>query len=227
MSARLALFPLATVLFPGLVLPLSVTEDRYRALARDLIALPPAAPRQFGVVAIHRGNALLNPPLRGGGRAVTLHGIGCAAVVRSITAHPDGRYDIVSVGRRRFEVTGMDTAAAPYLTAEVRWLPEHTDAAAAALAPGVLTELRRYLGLLRGPAAAAEQLPTDPLVVSYLVGAAVTLGIDDRQLLLAAPDTAARLRTGRQLLRRECALLRRVRAVPTPLDQWSTRPLPN
>ena len=50
------LFPLGTVLFPGLVLPLHVFEERYRALVRDLMALPDGdPPREFGVVAIAAG----------------------------------------------------------------------------------------------------------------------------------------------------------------------------
>ncbi|MEU5673505.1 LON peptidase substrate-binding domain-containing protein, partial [Micromonospora sp. NPDC047753] len=45
MTARLPVFPLATVLFPGLVLPLHIFEERYRALVRHLVGLPDGAPR--------------------------------------------------------------------------------------------------------------------------------------------------------------------------------------
>lgn len=55
MTTALPLFPLNSVLFPGLVLPLNVFEQRYRALIRDLHALPEDAPRRFGVVAIRDG----------------------------------------------------------------------------------------------------------------------------------------------------------------------------
>lgn len=228
MTGQVALFPLATVLFPGLVLPLHVFEERYRTLVRDLLALPADAPREFGVVAIHRGSEVFDAAAGPNPRAVTLHGTGCSATVRSVTAHPDGRFDVVAVGRRRFEVVGLDAAAGPYLTAEVRWLDEPPGAAAAALVPAVRDALRAYLALLGDDAAAAEeQLPTDPRVLSYLVGATALLTVADRQALLTAPDTAARLRLGRRLLSRECGLLRRVRAVPQPLDTWAHRPLPN
>ncbi|NHW87732.1 peptidase S16, partial [Escherichia coli] len=46
MTARLPVFPLATVLFPGLVLPLHIFEERYRTLVRHLIELPEGAPRE-------------------------------------------------------------------------------------------------------------------------------------------------------------------------------------
>ncbi|MFG3255829.1 LON peptidase substrate-binding domain-containing protein [Streptomyces sp. NPDC048172] len=55
MTTALPLFPLNTVLFPGLVLPLNIFEPRYRALMRDLLDLPEDAPRRFGVVAIRDG----------------------------------------------------------------------------------------------------------------------------------------------------------------------------
>ena len=42
-TVRLPLFPLNSVLFPGLVLPLNVFEERYRAMARDLTAARPGA----------------------------------------------------------------------------------------------------------------------------------------------------------------------------------------
>ncbi|HEX5740777.1 MAG TPA: LON peptidase substrate-binding domain-containing protein, partial [Pilimelia sp.] len=143
-------------------------------------------------------------------------------------AHPDGRFDVVAVGRRRFVVVGLDAAAGPYLSAEVRWLDEPTDAGAAALVPVVQDALGAYVALLRAdPAASAEQLPADPLVLSYFVGATAQLTVADRQALLTAPDTATRLRLGRRLLSRECGLLRRVRAVPKPLAAWAHRPLPN
>ena len=46
MSETLPLFPLGTVLYPGLLLPLHVFEERYRQLVRDLLAGP--EPRTFG-----------------------------------------------------------------------------------------------------------------------------------------------------------------------------------
>ncbi|MGH3326037.1 MAG: LON peptidase substrate-binding domain-containing protein, partial [Streptomyces sp.] len=55
MTTALPLFPLNSVLFPGLVLPLNIFEQRYRALMRDLLAIPEDTPRRFGVVAIRDG----------------------------------------------------------------------------------------------------------------------------------------------------------------------------
>jgi Lon protease-like protein len=122
MGRPLPLFPLGSVLFPGLVLPLQVFESRYRALVRDLMALPDGSPREFGVVAIQRGWEVEN----GMATAPSLHEVGCTAQVRQVTEHDDGRFDLVTVGRQRFRIAGIDRESAPYLLADVEFLPEGT-----------------------------------------------------------------------------------------------------
>lgn len=221
----LPLFPLGTVLFPGLVMPLHVFEERYRSLVRDIMALPDATPRVFGVVAIRRGWEVADA-----GAAVTLYDIGCTAEVRQITEHPDGRFDLVTVGRHRFEITQILPGGTPYLRAQVRYLPEPStaDADADRLGPRVLAAFRTYLRLVHTSASEiAEQLPDDPQVLSHLVAATASLTVADRQRLLAAPDTAARLRAELAVLHREINLLRQVRAVPATLADLPGRPGPN
>ena len=53
MSELLPMFPLSTVLFPGMRLPLHIFEPRYRQLIQDLLAGP--QPGRFGVIAIRKG----------------------------------------------------------------------------------------------------------------------------------------------------------------------------
>jgi uncharacterized protein len=252
MTARLPLFPLGSVLFPGLVLPLHVFEPRYRELVRHLLEQPADQSREFGVVAIQRGWEVgteaapgdVPPPATSA--ALTLHEVGCTAEVRQVTELPDGRFDLVTVGRRRFRIDRVDPQAAPYLVAEVEWLPEPAgqEEAADLLAPRVLASFRQYLGLIGdsrpgespaeevgegvgGGGPSGEQLPEDATVLSHLVAATAALTLDDRQRLLAAPDTATRLRTELRLLARETALLRQVRAVPVPLSELAVPPSSN
>lgn len=243
MTARLPLFPLGTVLFPGLVLPLHVFEPRYRDLVRDLLALPAGQAREFGVVAIQRGWEVGAEAVAGDATApatsatLTLHEVGCTAEIRQVTELPDGRFDLTTVGRRRFRITRVEPGVARYLVAEVEWLPEPRgqEEAADQLAPRVLASFRRYLGLMRGPRSAgspatdevSEQLPEDPTVLSHLVAATAALTLEDRQRLLAARDTATRLRAELRLLARESALLRQVRAVPVPLSELAVPPSSN
>ncbi len=221
------MFPLATVLFPGLVLPLHIFEERYRALVRHLVALPDGAPREFGVVAIRSGWEVASGPGQEMSGDVTLHEVGCTAELRQVTELEDGGFDIVTVGRRRFRVGEVDRSSAPYLTAEVRWLPEPDgpDETADLLAARVIAVFRQYLGLIRAEAGElTEQLPEDPTVLSHLVAATAALTVTDRQQLLAIDDTAARLRAELHLLNREAALLRQVRAVPVPLAELASPP---
>lgn len=264
MDARLPVFPLGTVLFPGLVLPLHIFEARYLELMRHLIDLPDGAPREFGVVAIRSGGAApiatapesataphgatswdqerSGPEEPAGERGaepadrrpdtapVTLHEIGCTAELRQVTELPDGRLDIVTVGRRRFRIGEVDEESTPYLTAEVEWLPEPPgqEQLADLLAPRVLAVFRRYLTLVRDdPEEVSEQLPDDPTVLSHLVAATAALTLTDRQRLLATPDTAGRLGAELRLLNREAALLRQVRAVPVPLTELAVPASPN
>jgi Lon protease-like protein len=217
------------VLFPGLVLPLHVFEPRYRALVRHLMDLPDGTPREFGVVAIQRGwetetGTAVRPA------SLTLHEIGCSAELRQVTELPEERFDLVTVGRRRFQIDRVDADEAPYLVAEVSWLPEPTghEEAADLLAPRVLAMFRQYLRLMRtDDPDIGEQLPDDPMVLSHLVAATAALSVEDRQRLLAAPDTASRLRAELRLLGRESGLLRQVRAVPVPLSELAVPPSVN
>src|SRR5260370_37999159 len=117
MSETLPLFPLGTVLFPGLLLPLHIFEDRYRQLVRDLLAAP--EPRQFGGIAIRKGRET------GVDGIQALHEIGCTAALRQVKELEDGRYDVVTVGTRRLRLAGLADSQ-PYLQGQVDLLAAQT-----------------------------------------------------------------------------------------------------
>jgi Lon protease-like protein len=178
------------------------------------------------VVAIQRGWEIEQPP--GGSVSLTLHEVGCSAQIRQVTAHPDGRFDLTTVGHRRFMIRGIDAETLPYLVAEVEWLDDTPGASGEVdrLVPTVLNLFQRYLRLIR-PAQLGEQVPEDPTVLSHLIAATAALPLTERQALLATPDTPARLRAERALLSREVALLAHVRAVPVPLAELGVTNSPN
>ncbi|TAL19328.1 MAG: peptidase S16 [Frankiales bacterium] len=211
MSLRLPLFPLGTVLLPGLVLPLHVFEERYRRLVSELLALPPDE-RRFGVVAIRSGHEV------GAGGARALHEIGCVATVHDVETYDDGRVDLTTTGTTRFRLRSVDDAL-PYLTGEVELLPELPGEHATAAAAAVPAAFAAYTGALAdagGDRIEVPELPADPLVLGYLIAATLALDLDERQALLAEPDGASRLRTELRLLRRETALLEALSCVPAP-----------
>jgi Lon protease-like protein len=209
-SRRLPLFPLGMVLFPGLVLPLHVFEERYRVLVRELLALPEDE-RVFGVVAIRLGREV------GDDGVTALHEVGCTARLRQVEAHEDGRFDIVTVGASRFALEALAESAAPYLVGQVELLDDPQEGAL--LDAAVRTAYVDYLTALSEAGAGALEapdLPNDPLVLSHLVAATVVLDLDDRQALLAEPDGVRRLTTELSLLRREARLLRALGTAPAP-----------
>jgi uncharacterized protein len=211
MGERLPLFPLGTVLFPGLLLPLHIFEERYRQLVRDLLSEP--EPRRFGVIAIRKGRETGVDGVSG------LYEVGCTATLRRVAEHPDGRYDLVTVGTQRFRLGGLDESR-PYLQGDVDLLAEDTgDETAAAAATGPVQQaFRDYLAALssRGADIAVPDLPDEPLLLSYLVGASVVVDLPDKQALLAEPDALARLTAERALLTRETAMLRTFTSAPVP-----------
>lgn len=205
---RLPLFPLGTVLFPGLLLPLHVFEDRYRALVRDLVDAPEEE-RGFGVVAIREGREV------GDGGIRSLHRVGCLADLRQVEPHPDGRFDIVATGARRFRIDSVDATSRPYLQAEIEYLDEPDGNAADGLAHTVATLWGAYRQALTGKSPEdADQLPDEPVVLSYLVAAATILDLSDKQRLLEEPDTTSRLRRELAILRREAIVLRLLPSLP-------------
>jgi Lon protease-like protein len=207
--ARLPLFPLGTVHFPGLVLPLHVFEPRYRALVDDLRVLPEEA-REFGVVAIRAGHEV------GADAVGALHEVGCSTLIRRLTMLPDGRSELVTVGERRFRLDAVHHDR-PYLVGEVTWLPDDDpapDADVELLVAAVQARFLAYRTLLTDED--APELPDDPAALSYLLAASMLLEQVDRQRLLAVDRADDRLRRLLRLLHREALLVGTLRAVPAP-----------
>lgn len=233
-TARLPLFPLNAVLFPGLVLPLNVFEERYRAMMRELLKTDEDAPRRFAVVAVRDGRETA-PTGAGMPDAVTLpaergpadgfgpdpvqsfHRVGCVADAAKIRERPDGSFEVLATGTSRVRLLSVD-ASGPYLTAELEELEEDPGEGADTLADGVLRAFRSYQKRLAGASerslTTGADLPDEPSVVSYLVAAAAVLDIPAKQRLLQAPDTATRLREELSLLRSETAVIRHLPSLP-------------
>jgi uncharacterized protein len=212
MGEMLPLFPLGAVLYPGMLLPLHIFEERYRQLVQDLLDAP--EPRRFGVIAIRKGRET------GIDGVHSLYEIGCTATLRRVSRHPDGRFDIITVGTRRFRLSGLDQTR-PYLQGEVEMLAdEPVDPASAGPAVRVVqAAFREYLDALiewGGATVRLEELPDEPVLLSYVVAAAMIIDLPERQALLAESDTLRRLAIQRALLSRETAMLRTTTSRPAP-----------
>lgn len=206
------LFPLRTVLVPGLVLPLHIFEPRYRLMVRMLDDLPEDE-RGFGVVAIRPGA----DPESGGISA--LYEMGTMARVTEVDALPDGRYDLVTVGARRFSIEALDNEM-PYTRAEVHL---HAEPVGDSLRAGDLARtaarlLAEYRSLIAGwgviDMARIENLPDDPVVLSYLVCSAIVTDLPERQRLLGVADAEQRLAAACDVLRREISVMSALPSMP-------------
>ena len=215
-TETMPLFPLGTVLYPGLVLPLNIFEQRYKQLVRDLLDGP--QPGRFGVIAIREGRET------GVDGVSALHDVGCLATVREANELPDGRYELITVGTERFKLHrlgGADEQSTPYLVGEVELLgePVGDEAEAQAAVAAVRRGFRGYLDMLASLGSATinvPELPDEPILLSYLVAASIIIDLPERQGLLAQPTALRRLRAEQALLAKETAILRSLGSTPAP-----------
>lgn len=206
-------FPLNAVLFPGVVTPLHIFEDRYRALMRDLLAVPDPVDRTFAVVAIREGYEVGDPDNRRG--VQSLHRVGTLVQLTEVERYDDGRFDIEVTGRQRIVLAEVDPSG-EYLRAHGDLVDDEADTAdateEATLALETFEEYRDTLSALRGGPVLAGPMPSDPAYLSYTLGATCLLSQNQRQDLLEAPDALTRLRMLRHSLREE---MRSMRALPS------------
>ena len=159
----LRLFPLQTVLFPGMRMPLHIFEERYRTMIRECIEED--AP--FGVLLIREGAEV-------GGGAVP-HNTGTTARITQVEYLEDGRMNIFTIGAQRFRVSHISTTEREYLAGEAEIIEQaQATGAAEALMPKARDlfndYLRTYLALsdqwTRGIA-----LPDDPAEAADYIAA--------------------------------------------------------
>jgi Lon protease-like protein len=212
MSEMLPLFPLGAVLYPGMLMPLHIFEERYRQLVRDRLDRP--EPRQFGVIAIRKGRET------GIDGVHSLYEVGCTATLRRVDRHTDGRFDLLTVGAQRFRLTRLDDTR-PYYQGEIEPLAEDVvdQAAAGPAVRAAQAAFRAYLDALTewgGATVAVGDLPDEPTLLSFIVAAAMVIDLPERQALLAQDDTMRRLTAERALLARETGVLRTTTSRPAP-----------
>jgi Lon protease-like protein len=169
----LPLFPLDVVLFPGTALPLHIFEPRYREMISECLDQK----KSFGVVrAKEEGVAE----------------IGCTAEIITVTKkYPDGRMDIVTEGRERFEVMQVNQERS-FLRAEVLYLQDEPDKATAE----EVTQALRLLGEIIELAGSASARPSEiegPQLAFNLVGP-LPLDLDFKQTLLGLKSEAQRMK---------------------------------
>jgi Lon protease-like protein len=198
---ELPMFPLHTVVFPGVGIPLHVFEPRYRALTRHCLD----GDGRFGIVLIERGSEV-------GGGDVRFD-LGTLVHIAEAAELPDGRWVLVAVGVSRLRVARW-LPDEPYPRAEVAELEDQPPGPdAGERRDAVERLLRRALAIkaeLGDPAApATAELDADPALAAYQAASLAPIGPADAQRLLEPDGADERLRFLSVLLEEEVEVLAR------------------
>ena len=162
----LPLFPLAVVLLPHSELPLHIFEERYK----EMIGLSIENQSEFGVVL-------------SSGQGVSA--IGCTAVIQEVTKrYPDGRLDIITIGRRRFRIHSLDNEL-NFLRGEVEYFDDED--------PSAPENVRTQLVDIVGRMWPDSQFDAADRELSFRVAASIT-DLELRQELLTSRREADRVR---------------------------------
>ena len=194
---RLPLFPLSTVLFPRMVLPLHIFEERYKVMLR--YCEETEAP--FGIVLIREGEEVGGP--------VEPYPIGTEARILRVAELEDERKLIIVQGRERF-TTQRYLFSEPYLVGEVETLPIETEGTDSRLLGHVEVAFYRYLRMLKqaqGLSVSISNLPEDAEGVAWMVAWGLQIDQKVKQVLLGVTSLQDLLLRERILLEEENRLL--------------------
>ncbi len=201
MIARLRLFPLHAVLFPGAALNLHIFEPRYRQMIAECLSTGEG----FGVALIADGAEAGDPE-------VTPHDVGTIAEISTAHQLPLGRYFIQTIGTERFRILEI-LARDPYLLVRAEILEEAPPSRMLDdLSERLKTAFEEYLALIVEYSGSEldGDTPEDPAALSFFVADALRISESIKQRLLELTETEIRLRAEIDVLERLLPQLRRV-----------------
>ncbi len=179
----LPLFPLQTVLFPGMKLPLHIFEERYKLMVRECID----ERTPFGVVLIRSGEEV--------GGAAEPHNFGTTARIGDVEYLDEGRMNLLTVGIERFRIIAV-TSTSPYMRGEVEIVQQRVDSVPSETLERAedlfVTYLRLYLAISNQYTRGVE-LPADAGEAADYIAARVELPAVVKQDLLEELSPEARL----------------------------------
>ena len=190
------LFPLEVVLFPGQALPLHIFEERYKEMIGECLEQH----LEFGVV-MAKENAIVN--------------VGCTAEIAAVTKrYDDGRMDIMSTGRRRFEVLFVDEGKS-YLRAAAQFFVDEESCPKEDVRARVLELHQEILGLLFSDSEDRQRYAVEAAnpQLSFLLAGPLPVELDFKQTLLCLRSEAERLGRLAEYLVKLAARLRLVSKV--------------
>jgi Lon protease-like protein len=205
MKNGLPLFPLNTVLFPGMPLQLHIFESRYKLMVNHLMNQEPV----FGIVLIKRGVEALGP-------LAEPHSIGTTARILKVESLKDGCFNLTIIGERRFKIKDISNEQ-PYLTAKIEDYPIEF------LRPldvyrrirHLRNQVQYYLQTINkldenNLDLDQIQMPDDPFTLIFLAASLLQIPAHEKQPALNAHSALEIIQTVERLYRRENAVLRKL-----------------
>ncbi|KPK03473.1 MAG: hypothetical protein AMJ56_19060 [Anaerolineae bacterium SG8_19] len=205
-DSLIPLFPLNVVLFPGMMLPLHIFEERYKLMVRECLT----GDRLFGVILAKNKRAQaphvveLNPD--------DIYNVGTTAHIRAIENLDDGRMNLITVGQDRFIINNILPSKDDFLIGRVGPLvmEDNDQVRVESMAQKLRPLVRQYiehLGNASGEDLSGTVLPADPKDLAFLAGAAMQGPLPDKQKLLASGTLTELMANATSILDREEQIL--------------------
>jgi len=167
------LFPLDLVLLPSVPLPLHIFEPRYKEMIKECLE----EKKEFGLIRSH-GEELEN--------------IGCTAeIIQVLKTYPDGRIDLLTEGKKRFEVLHLNQERS-FLQAEIFFLDDDGKAASPTDIASAVRLHGEIMQLAGAEAQEDESANADQL--AYRLAGSLPFDPDFQQALLEMNSEAERMR---------------------------------
>ena len=176
-NMTIPLFPLGLVLLPQMPLPLHIFEERYKLMIGECLENN----KEFGIVYFN---------------GTDIQAIGCTASIQKVLKrYDDGRLDILTQGKNRFEINEMYDHK-PYLQATVSFFDDRSEENAAAcqkLANKGMNLLKEFAGIsgVQGEYGFADKL--DFKSISFLIAGCEGFSFEEKQKFLEMSSTHERL----------------------------------
>jgi len=217
---ELPLFPLDLVLFPGMKVHLHISEEPHK----DIVHRCLDESRLFGIVLVSP-----DQPANRDVRKTRTYRVGCSARIVHVERLMESQMNIEIEGVERFQILEQHEVESyrtgivePVIDAPMSDVKKEV---AEELCTDVQRLLREFLTrqlALVGQRIVEFDLPDDLCILSYITGCVLPIENDDKQTLLETSDTASRLKTELDVLRRAITRLRRAAAAGKGAEENET-----
>jgi Lon protease-like protein len=195
------LFPLNTVLFPRMPLPLHIFEDRYKRMINRCLQ----EEMPFGVLLIQEGSEV--------GDIAKPESVGTLARIHAVERLDEGEMNLLTEGTQRFRLLDTLDSGDAYLVGRIELMRDAPSKieVVSPLAEEVTRQFQEYFNILvehAGVQMPTYELPDDAEELSFVIASVIDTDLAGRQTFLEMTDTVERLTLQTALLNVELARLR-------------------